>query len=217
MKNKTLVLAFGIVTALGIGIHGCNTKNRQGENSISTNTLDGSGETYVVDTTASVIEWIGGTPTNNTHTGNLRLREGKLTANENRLTGGSFVINIQSINNTDQSGQDKLDLENHLKNSDFFEVEKFPTGAFEITQTKTDSAGQKIIGNLTLKGKTNAIEIPVTLHIDEKTITAASAQFAIDRTKWGIVYSSGVIGTLKDDLINDEVLITLKLVATRKP
>jgi polyisoprenoid-binding protein YceI len=90
-------------------------------------------------------------------------------------------------------------------------------GTFEITQTKTDSVGQKVIGNLTLKGKTNAIEIPVRLHIDEKTITVESQEFAIDRTRWGIVYSSGVIGTLKDDLINDEVLIKIKLVAARKP
>lgn len=216
MKNKSIVLALGIAIALGIGIHGCNTKNRQTENSISVNTLDGSGQTYEVDTVTSVIEWVGGTPASHSHTGNLRLREGKLTANENRLTGGSFVINIQSINNTDQSGQEKTDLENHLKNADFFEAEKFPIGAFEITQTKIDSTGQKIIGNLTLKGKTNAIEIPVTLRIDENTITAESKQFAIDRTRWGIVYSSGVIGTLKDDLINDEVLITIKLVAKRK-
>lgn len=215
MKNKSFLLALGVILALGISIHGCNTKRRSTENSVAANTLDGSGESYTVDTLTSVIEWIGSTPTNHTHTGTLKLKSGKLTANQNRLTGGNFVIDIRSVNNTDQSGQDKLDLENHLKNSDFFEVEKFPTGGFEIT--KIDSPGQKITGNLTLKGKTNAIEIPVTLRIDDKSITVESKEFSIDRTRWGIVYSSGVIGTLKDDLINDEVLIKIKLIAARKP
>jgi hypothetical protein len=115
MKNKKLLLALGVVTALGIGIYGCDKKNREGENTISVNSLDGSGEAYLVDTVASLIEWVGSTPTNNKHTGNLKLKSGKLTAHENRLTGGSFVINIRSINNTDQTGEDKDMLGKHLR------------------------------------------------------------------------------------------------------
>jgi polyisoprenoid-binding protein YceI len=219
MKKKSLLLAIGILTAVGIAIYGCTQRSREATTGSSTAaaSLDGSGITYLVDTTASLIEWTGSTPTHFKHTGNLKLKNGKFTANQNHLTGGTFVINIRSINNTGQTGEDKGDLEKHLRDTDFFEAAKFPFGQFEVTQTRTDSSGQKVIGNLTLKGKTNTIEIPVSLHIGEQRITAESAEFAIDRTRWGIVYQSGVIGTLKDDLISDDVLIKLKLVATRQP
>ncbi len=212
------MLGLGLAVAIGIAFVGCGKKNQEvaTESGAAANTLDGSGAVYIVDTVASLIEWTGGTPTNYKHTGTLRLKDGKFTANENRLTSGNFTIDINSINNLDQTGKDKSNLEEHLKNSDFFEVEKFPVGQFEITQIKTDSLGQMVVGNLTLKGKTNSIEIPVTIRIDENRISAETPEFIIDRTKWGIVYQSGIIGTLKDDLINDEVIIKLKIVANKQ-
>lgn len=212
------MLGLGLAVAIGIAFVGCGKKNQEvaTESGAAANTLDGSGAVYIVDTVASVIEWTGGTPTNYKHTGNLRLKDGKFTANDNRLTSGNFTIDINSINNLDQTGKDKSNLEEHLKNSDFFEVKKFPVGQFEITQIKTDSLGQMVVGNLTLKGKTNSIEIPATIRIDENRISAETPEFIIDRTKWGIVYQSGIIGTLKDDLINDEVIIKLKIVANKQ-
>lgn len=212
------MLGLGLAVAIGIAFVGCGKKNQEvaTESGAAVSTLDGSGAVYIVDTVASLIEWTGGTPTNYKHTGNLRLKEGKFTANENRLTSGNFTIDINSINNLDQTGKDKSNLEEHLKNSDFFDVEKFPFGQFEITQIKTDSLGQMVVGNLTLKGKTNSIEIPATIRIDENRISAETPEFIIDRTKWGIVYQSGIIGTLKDDLINDEVILKLKIVANKQ-
>jgi polyisoprenoid-binding protein YceI len=218
MKNKTWIIGLGLAIAMGIAVYGCGKKTQEvaTESGAAATTLDGSGEVYLVDTLVSVIEWTGGTPTNYKHTGNIRLKEGRFTANENQLTSGKFTIDINSINNIDQTGKDKLNLEKHLKEADFFEVGKFPLGSFEITQTKTDSTGQKVIGNLTLKGKTNSIEIPLRLIIDEKTISAETPEFTINRTKWGVVYQSGIIGTLKNDLINDEVIIKLKIIATKQ-
>lgn len=212
------MLGLGLAVAIGIAFVGCGKKNQEvaTESGAAANTLDGSGAVYIVDTVASLIEWTGGTPTNYKHTGNLRLKDGKFTANENELTSGNFTIDINSINNLDQTGKDKSNLEEHLKNSDFFEVEKFPVGQFEITQIKTDSLGQMVVGNLTLKGKTNSIEIPATIRIDENRISAETPEFIIDRTKWGIVYQSGIIGALKDDLINDEVILKLKIVANKQ-
>ncbi len=214
MKNKIWIISLG----LAVAIYGCGKKSQEvtTESGAAANTLDGSGEVYLVDTLVSVIEWTGGTPTNYKHNGNMRLKEGRFTVNENLLTSGKFTIDINSINNLDQTGKDKSNLEQHLKEADFFEVGKFPLGNFEITQTKTDSTGQKVVGNLTLKGKTNSIEIPVTLTIDDKTISAETPEFTIDRTKWGIVYQSGIIGTLKNDLINDEVIIKLKIIANKQ-
>ncbi len=207
----------GLFVALMIFFYACKGKNPdlKSEIGVASSSMDGTGEIYLVDTTTSSIEWIGSTPGDYKHSGTIKLSDGKFTVKDNQLTSGKFTININSINNVDQTGKDKTNLESHLKNQDFFEVEKFPVGSFEITEIKTDSLGQKVIGNLTLKQVTNSIEIPTTIKVDEKFILAETATFTIDRTKWGIVYNSGIIGTIKDDLINDEISLKLKIVAAR--
>jgi polyisoprenoid-binding protein YceI len=215
MKHKKAqMVAAGIAIALISLFFGCNKKKSltQAE-AVNSSPLDGAGNAYVVDTTASVIEWIGSTPGNYKHTGTIKLMSGKLTAKDDHLTGGSFVINMNSILNTDQTGKDKSNLEKHLKNGDFFEVEKFPFGDFKLTNAETESSSQSITGNLTLKSITKSIQIPIELKIEDQTLTAQTPMFSIDRTKWGVVYSSGIIGTLKDDLINDEISLKIKIVA----
>lgn len=213
---KRLLVVSGTLIALILLFYACKTKTEaSNSDSVSAVVLTGTGDVYLVDTLASVIEWIGTTPGNYQHNGTIRLSAGKFTVSNNQLTSGKFTININSITNLDQTGKDKTNLESHLKNEDFFEVEKFPVGSFEITAIRSDSTGKKIVGNLTLKQKTNSIEIPVTLKIDEKFVLAETPTFTIDRTKWGIVYNSGIIGTIKDDLINDEISLKLKIVAAR--
>jgi polyisoprenoid-binding protein YceI len=215
--QKSLLLIVGLAVALFILFYSCKNKSKSitNETSSVSPALDGSGEIYLVDTTASIIEWIGSTPGNYQHNGIIGFSQGKFTVKDNRLTSGKFTIDINSINNLDQQGKDKANLENHLKEKDFFEVEKYPSGNFEITGIQTDSVGQKIIGNLTLKGVTNSIEFAAQVKIDEKSIFAETSIFTIDRTKWGIVYNSGIIGTLKDDLINDAISLKLKIVAAK--
>lgn len=215
VKKRTLI-GSGIFVALLLFFYACKTRT-EAINSESTPAaaLDGTGDVYLVDTLTSVIEWIGATPGNYQHNGTIRLSAGQFTVSNNQLTSGNFKININSITNLDQTGKDKTNLEGHLKNEDFFEVEKFPFGSFEITGIRSDSTGEKIVGNLTLKEKTNSIEIPAKVKIDEKYVVAETPTFTIDRTKWGIVYNSGIIGTIKDDLINDEISLKLKIVASK--
>jgi polyisoprenoid-binding protein YceI len=215
--NQSISLAIGLGIAAFISFYACKNKASKTTNetkpvSIS---LDGSGEVYIVDTIQSVIEWEGATPGGYKHNGTIQLSRGQFTVKDNQLTSGKFIININSIANLDQKGKDKTNLEGHLKEKDFFEAEKFPIGSFEITEIKKDSAEYKVTGNLTLKQVTNSIQIPVQLRIDSNFVYAETSVFAIDRTKWGIVYNSGVIGTIKDDLINDAISLKLKIVAEK--
>ncbi len=217
--KKSISLIAGITVALIILFPACENKTADlvsVAGSIDT-MLDGSGDIYLVDTAKSVIEWIGSTPTNNQHNGILKLSNGQFTVKENQLTSDTFTININSVTNLDQTGKDKSNLEGHLKDQDFFEVEKYPFGNFIITKLQTDSIGQYVIGNLTLKEITNSIRIPVKLTIDAESISAETPVFTIARTKWGIVYKSGIIGTLKDDLIRDDISLKIKVMAEKLP
>jgi polyisoprenoid-binding protein YceI len=48
----------------------------------------------------------------------------------------------------------------HLRNSDFFDVEKYPEITFESTKIEAiDEDSLKIIGNLTINGTTNEVEL----------------------------------------------------------
>lgn len=79
------------------------------------------------------------------------------TAGDNFETvKGSFTIDAASVNtgNADRDG--------HLKSEDFFSVEKFPTITFNTTSfKKLNSEDYEITGDLTLRGVTKSITLPV--------------------------------------------------------
>lgn len=179
-----------------------------------------TGVQYQLDTTNSVIEWIGSAPGNYQHNGTVRFSAGTVGLEGQLITSGSFSVNMKTISALDETGKDKKNLESHLMNEDFFEVEKFPSGAFQFVRVTAanDSAGYtlRVEGNLTLKNVTLPVKFRAKTTINNDSMNAESAPFVIDRTKWGIVYSSGVIGTLKDELINDEITLKVAIRAKRK-
>jgi polyisoprenoid-binding protein YceI len=176
---------------------------------------------FKVDTTTSVINWKGEKPTG-THTGTIKLTEGTFKANDSVIESGTFVINMNSIKDTDLEGEDKLKLENHLKGTvegkegDFFNVNKYPTATFEVTGVTEKDAVSLLQGNLTLKGVTKNVEFPVTITINEDTIEITSEKFNIDRTKWNVNYGSkSVFDSLGDKFINDEIELVINLKAKK--
>ncbi len=151
------------------------------------------GTIYSVDSSSN-ISWTGSKPTGK-HTGTFKITNGNLSVKDGALTGGTFTIDINSLNNEDLTGdaESKGKLEGHLKSPDFFDVAKYPTAKFEITgvEVNTDTAKKEIThiikGNLTLKDSTKNVAIPARVAVDAKTI-AATADFSIDRTLWGMNY-----------------------------
>ena len=72
-----------------------------------------------VDASKSSISWIGKKVTGQ-HSGTINLKEGNLNFKGKKLTGGSFVVNMTSLNTTDLSGEYQEKLNGHLKDDDFF-------------------------------------------------------------------------------------------------
>ena len=92
---------------------------------------------YMVDKEASEIKWLGEKPTG-THDGIVGLESGVVRVEGDQISG-SFLIDMTSITVQDLEGDQKASLEDHLKGTvegkegDFFNVQKYPTAAFEIT------------------------------------------------------------------------------------
>lgn len=185
--------------------------------------MESSSSTYSVNIDESTINWKGFKPTG-THTGTISIQEGSISANENGLESGSFVINMKSINVTDlASGEGKESLESHLmgtvegKEGDFFNVNQFPTAKFEITGYNAgENSMGKLSGNLTLRGKTQNISFPVSIYDEGDKMTLKSDSFTIDRTKWGITYGSkSFFDNLGDKFINDDMELQILVIATK--
>jgi polyisoprenoid-binding protein YceI len=94
-------------------------------------------------------------------------------------------------------------LTSHLKNRDFFNVEKIPKIQFDATSIKIVKDGEAMVsGKLTLLDQVVELSIPCKFVVMEEGLVV-SAKFSIDRTKWGMVYGQGRVN-------NDvEVLSTL--------
>jgi polyisoprenoid-binding protein YceI len=130
-----------------------------------------------------------------TFTGHFTVEDGEPVGDDHRV-----VIDMNSV------WSDSERLTGHLKNADFFEVEKYETSTFEATSIeKTGSETYRISGNFTLHGVTKNITFPATVTQDGGMVKIA-AEFDINRKDFGIVYAGKA-----DDLIRDEVVIRLDL------
>lgn len=147
----------------------------------------------------STVNWKGYKVTGE-HFGTINLKEGMLSFEGDKLVGGNVVIDMNSIKVTDIQGEYADKLEGHLKNDDFFGVEKFPTATLKFTKVGGHGAHYHVTGDLTIKG----ITAPVNFEMAMKDGTA-TAELKIDRTKYGIKYgSASFFDDLKDRAISDE-------------
>ena len=146
------------------------------------------------------------------HNGTVKVKSGEMVLKGNQLVGGSFVLDMTSINATDLSGEYQQKLNGHLKNGDFFEVEKYPTATFKITGVKKNNDKvytSLVTGNLTVKGKTNAISFPAKITYANGTVSLMSNKFSIDRQKFDVAYKS----TMQDVLVKDDMDLLVKVTA----
>jgi polyisoprenoid-binding protein YceI len=146
------------------------------------------------------------------HDGTVKVKSGDMIMKGNNLVGGSFVLDMTSINATDLTGEYQQKLNGHLKNGDFFEVEKFPTASFKITSVKKNSDkiyNSLVTGNLTVKGKTNTITFPAKIAYSKGVVSLVSEKFSFDRQKFDVAYKS----TMQDVFVKDDIEMLVKVTA----
>lgn len=177
---------------------------------------------YTVDTAESRIEWIGRKVTGR-HNGTIAIQEGTLRVADGRVVGGRFIIDMTSINVEDLEGAYKEKLMNHLRSDDFFSVKAYPVAVFDVK--KVEAAGDDeetgathiVTGDLTIKGLTHPVTFPATIDVERDTVAASADEVPVDRTLYDIRYGSGkFFKGLGDNLIYDEFILDIGLVATKK-
>lgn len=175
--------------------------------------------TFTVETNASEVNWNAKKVTGE-HYGKISLKSGQLQVDKNRVTGGTFVIDMSAITVEDiKDAGSNGKLVGHLKSDDFFSVDKHPTATFVITETAPiakAAAGQPnytVKGNLTIKGITNPVSFPATITVKDGVATA-KADVTVDRTKYDIRYrSNNFFENLGDKAIYDDFTVSFKIAA----
>lgn len=166
-----------------------------------------------VDTNSSQIAWVGKKVTGQ-HNGTVDIKEGALEMEDGQVVGGSFDIDMTTVNVLDLEGEYKDKLMGHLRSDDFFSVDKYPTAKFTITsieESEATDATHFVAGDLTIKGITNKITFPATVTITDGKANA-KASFALDRTKWDVKYGSGsFFDGMGDKMIYDDFELTVNL------
>jgi polyisoprenoid-binding protein YceI len=175
-----------------------------------------SQEIVEVNTDASRLIWVGSKLTSS-HQGEINLKSGELEIKDGKLVGGKFIIDMTSIKNTDiEDEESRNKLEKHLKDKDFFGVEKHPESQLKITKVvSVNKEDYKIIADLTIKEITHSIAFSANVRIDNDAFLATSI-IKFDRTKWDIKYNSkSFFEDLGDYMILDEIELKLFLLSEK--
>jgi polyisoprenoid-binding protein YceI len=164
-------------------------------------------QTYVITPENSKIEFVGSKVTGS-HNGSFQKFAGEV-----HYTGDVNASHVTITIQADSLNTDTPDLTKHLKTADFFDVAKYPEAKFESTAIKAGGdkgASHTVTGNLTLHGVTKSISFPATIAAAPDAVTVDST-FAVNRKDFGINYAGAA-----DNLIRDDVVLTLKIRATKK-
>lgn len=221
---KRIILKVLAIATIAIGIVACKgEKNNETKATTAKEVAKAAptAATYNVNTSSSVINWVGSKPTES-HSGTIGLQSGSVQVAGDNITG-KFVIDMTSITVTDlEPGKGKESLEGHLKGmapgkeDHFFNVAKYPTATFEVTGV-TKKENQLIMqGNMTIRDISKNIEFPVSYSVQGSSMELTSEKFNINRTDWGVNFGSkSIFDNLGDKFISDDIELQVTLKATK--
>ena len=152
-----------------------------------------------------MIKWHGEKIIGSSHNGTIDLREGWITSDGKSITGGEFVVDMNSMKNTDiKDAGSRARLEGHLK---------YPLSKLVLNGSSQFTSGKATVkGNLTIKEATHPIEFTVQESRSGDAITY-TATITFDRSLYDIRFGSGkFFSNLGDNAIRDEIRLDVSLV-----
>lgn len=176
-------------------------------------------DVFKLDTKKSKVIWTG-SKIGGRHEGTVKIKSGTVTMKNGVLSTAEIIVDMTSIECTDLKDKNlNQKLVDHLKSSDFFDVDKFPEAKFVITKPdRRLNQDYMVQGKLTIKDKTSDVKIPTTLILENNNKSLmTTVSFIFDRTKHDIKYGSEkFFKNLGDKAIYDEVDLLIELHATKQ-
>jgi len=132
--------------------------------------------TYSLDKEKSSLTWKGMTDPSYFHYGSVKITEGSIEMEGEKLVGGTFSIDLKTIKVEDDLPQKKKDyLAEHLMDTSFFFVAKYPVVKVKVNGYENG----KLSTVINVRGIDIKQEIPVKLKKDKKSVRI-NGKFDVD-------------------------------------
>lgn len=196
------------LSSCGSGEQSGEAESAETTEEVSAEETSGAMESFEVNIDASKVEWRGEIAGVKSHEGTVAIKSADVQIENGTISGGSFVVDLTSINPTDENYSDQGTAEmlvGHLSSADFFAIDSFPEATFTIESVEGNTA----YGKLTVRGVTNDETIEnINLFQDGET-TEMVGTMTFDRMKYGVAFNNPA----KDIIINDDIQLAFTLVA----
>lgn len=143
--------------------------------------------------------------------GKIYYKEAKVLVNSGTITNATFTIDMSTltVESFPKGAEEIGKLTGHLKSADFFNIEKYPSSKFELTNLKTitgDFNTVIVTGNLTILDVSKSISFNANVNVSDTEVSIKSENFSVDRTDWGLTYNvEGSVGVPVDYLIANDI------------
>ncbi|MFT4985667.1 MAG: K(+)-stimulated pyrophosphate-energized sodium pump, partial [Flavobacteriales bacterium] len=169
-----------------------------------------NGERYVLEAESSEMIWRGSKIIGDDHDGTLSFTKGWISVEPNgAIKNGYFEIDMNTLEASIPGDKDAAaNLTGHLKDADFFEVEKYPRATLNIGGGSMKDGKVVCKGELKIRDKVKSMKITGSyVEMDGNQIKMTS-NIVFDRTDFGVVYKSGsIVQALGDKAIKDEIAL----------
>ncbi|HXH30139.1 MAG TPA: YceI family protein [Bacteriovoracaceae bacterium] len=173
--------------------------------------------TYKVDTSNTKVTYVGSKKVGESHTGQIKAKDGWVTVKGEVITAGEITMDMNSITSTDLTDKEANGkFIGHMKSADFFNTAKYPDSKLVIKSSKKTAKGLEVEGEMTMIGQTGPVKFTATDVKSTAELYSAKANIDVDRTKWGLKYGSGqFFKGLGDKIINDNFTLQVELTAKK--
>ncbi len=210
----------------GVGAHGHasadahNTEvvemsdDQNNEMSAAASTTALSDGAIQINTEASSIGWVGKKLLGDKHEGTVGVQSGSFNVQDGKITSGNIIVDLNNMTCSDvEDAEYNAKLIGHLKNADFFDVEKYPAASLKVLENLPTDKNQILRAELTIKNQTKVVEFPASVSMNTDGTYNINGDLEFDRTDFGINYNSKkIFPSLKDKIIKDKVSLQFNIV-----
>jgi polyisoprenoid-binding protein YceI len=205
MKKSRLLLSITAAGAIFLTSCGGEQKTENSESAAAEETTTTAEAVQKdVNLEESSVKWEGEMIGIKAHWGYLDLTEATVEMTGDKITGGSFVADMTTIDPQDDmytEEQTPEKLVGHLSSPDFFDVANHPTASFEITSVSED--GSTATGDLTIRGITHEEKVN-DITIADGVVTG---ELTFDRKKYDVSWKA----PMQDAVLSDDIPLTIEL------
>ena len=205
---------FGSIMLMTVVIVACGGSAKQSSEESTSETTEtpetSVSGTFAVSNDESSVAWKGEVAGVYGHNGVIDIKEGTFTVTDGKLTGGTVVIDMTTIQPLDTasyeaSGKTPQDLVDHLTTGDFFLVEEYPEANFVVKSHE----GNTITGDLTIRGNTNEETVELSSFEVTENVFQSEGKLVFDRQKYDVNWEHYI----EDYILSDDIELTLTIMA----